>query len=70
MRVAVGKGWILTVEMALERVGLGPVVLAPKRRFMLFVCLNIWRLPNSRGVVHESSCAVKCLPAHTIKLEC
>ena len=37
MGVAVGKGWIRTVEMALERVGLGPVVLAPKRRFMLSV---------------------------------
>ena len=37
MRVAVGKGRIRTVEMALESVGLGPVVLAPKRRFMLSV---------------------------------
>ena len=37
MRVAVVKGRILTVEMALERVGLGPVVLAPNRRFMVFV---------------------------------
>ena len=32
-----GKGRILTVEMALESVGLGPVVLAPNRRFMLSV---------------------------------
>lgn len=29
-----GKG-ALTVEMALERVGLGPVVLAPNKRFMM-----------------------------------
>jgi len=28
-------GWVLTLEMALERVGFGPVFLAPKRRFML-----------------------------------
>lgn len=32
----VGEG-ALTVEMALERVGLGPVFLAPNRRFMLLV---------------------------------
>ena len=57
-----GKGRILTVEMALESVGLGPVGLAPNRRFMLFVCEKIWRLPNSRRVVHESSCSAKWLP--------
>jgi hypothetical protein len=28
-------GVVLTLEMALERVGFGPVFLAPKRRFML-----------------------------------
>lgn len=34
----------LTVEMALERVGLGPVFLAPNNRFMLPIWLKIWRL--------------------------
>lgn len=29
-----GKGGLLTVEMALERVGFGPVFLAPNSRFM------------------------------------
>lgn len=33
-----GEGnWLLTVEMALERVGLGAVFLAPNKRFMLLV---------------------------------
>lgn len=41
-REAVSWEGALTVEMALERVGLGPVVLAPNRRFMLLVCLKTW----------------------------
>jgi hypothetical protein len=42
MVVKVGVDWVRTFEMALVRVGLGAVLFAPKRRFM--VSLEISRV--------------------------
>ena len=55
------------MEMALERVGLGAVFLAPNRRFMLLV----WRKSrrNAGRYVGSNTDIIECLPAQKFKVE-